>query len=78
MVANTHASQCFEQTLNDSPIQRIILLERFLALDVILNLLLNISNRMHVWTSVVRARVMSELPFMATEVILMECGCNAI
>lgn len=71
--ANTHASQWFERTLDDSAIRRIILPEGFLAVDVILNLLLNISDGMHVWPSVVRARVMSELPFMATEVILMEC-----
>jgi adenylosuccinate lyase len=71
--ANTHASQWFERTLDDSAIRRIILPEGFLAADVILNLLANISDGLHVWPNVVKAHAMAELPFMATEVILMEC-----
>merc|ERR1719148_567963 len=71
--ANTHASQWFERTLDDSAIRRIVLPEGFLAVDVILNLLSNIADGLHVWPNVVRAHVMAELPFMATEVILMEC-----
>lgn len=71
--ANTHANQWFERTLDDSAIRRIVLPEGFLAVDVILNLLSNIGDGLHVWPSVVRAHVMAELPFMATEVILMEC-----
>jgi len=71
--ANTHASQWFERTLDDSAIRRIVLPEGFLAVDVILNLLSNIGDGLHVWPNVVRAHVMAELPFMATEVILMEC-----
>lgn len=71
--ANTHASQWFERTLDDSAIRRIILPEGFLAVDVILNLLHNISDGMHVWPNVIRQHAMAELPFMATEVILMEC-----
>lgn len=47
--------------------------ESFLAADVIVTLLSNIVDGMHVWPGVVRARVMSELPFMATENILMAC-----
>lgn len=47
--------------------------EGFLSADVIVTLLTNIADGMHVWPGVVRARVMSELPFMATENILMEC-----
>jgi len=70
--ANTHASQWFERTLDDSAIRRIILPEGFLAVDVILNLLTNIADGLHVWPSVVKKNVMAELPFMATEVILME------
>ena len=71
--ANTHASQWFERTLDDSAIRRIILPEAFLATDVVLNLLENITDGMHVWPNVIKKHVMEELPFMATEVILMEC-----
>lgn len=73
MAANTAANQWFERTLDDSAIRRIYLPEAFLAVDVILNLLSNIGDGLHVWPNVVKARVMAELPFMATEVILMEC-----
>lgn len=71
--ANTHANQWFERTLDDSAIRRIILPEGFLACDVILTLLTNISDGLVVWPNVVKAHVMAELPFMSTEVILMEC-----
>ncbi|KAG7356447.1 adenylosuccinate lyase [Nitzschia inconspicua] len=71
--ANTAANQWFERTLDDSAIRRIILPEGFLATDVILTLLANIADGLHVWPEVVRSHVMAELPFMATEVILMEC-----
>merc|ERR1712226_985515 len=71
--ANTHANQWFERTLDDSAIRRIILPEAFLATDVILNLLENISDGLHVWPEVVKAKVMEELPSMATENIMMEC-----
>lgn len=71
--ANTHANQWFERTLDDSAIRRIILPEAFLGCDVILNLLENISDGLHVWPEVIKAHVMAELPFMATENIMMEC-----
>merc|ERR1712170_248437 len=71
--ANTHANQWFERTLDDSAIRRIILPKGFLAVDVILNLLSNIADGLHVWPNVVKSHVMAELPFMSTEVILMEC-----
>jgi len=70
--ANTAANQWFERTLDDSAIRRIILPEGFLAVDVVLNLLENITDGLHVWPEVIRSHVMAELPFMATEVILME------
>jgi len=70
---HTHANQWFERTLDDSAIRRIILPEAFLAVDVILTMLENISDGLHVWPEVVRSHVMAELPFMATENILMEC-----
>ena len=47
--------------------------EGVLATDAILTLLSNIADGLHVWPNVVKAHVMAELPFMATEVILMEC-----
>lgn len=72
-MAHTHANQWFERTLDDSAIRRIVTPEAFLATDVILNLLDNISDGLHVWPEVVRAHVMAELPFMCTENILMEC-----
>ncbi|KAL3936039.1 MAG: hypothetical protein SGARI_002727 [Bacillariaceae sp.] len=71
--ANTSANQWFERTLDDSAIRRIILPEGFLATDVILTLLANIADGLHVWPEVVKSHVMAELPFMSTEVILMEC-----
>jgi adenylosuccinate lyase len=71
--ANTHANQWFERTLDDSAIRRIILPEAFLGTDVILSLLENIADGLHVWPEVIRAHTMAELPFMATENILMEC-----
>ena len=70
--ANTHANQWFERTLDDSAIRRMYLPESFLAVDVILNLLSNIADGLHVWPEVVKSHIMAELPFMATEVILMK------
>ena len=72
--ANTAANQWFERTLDDSASRRIILPEGFLAVDVILTLLSNIADGLHVWPEVVKSHVMAELPFMSTEVILMECN----
>lgn len=71
--AHTHAGQWFERTLDDSAIRRIILPEAFLAADVILNTLINISDGLHVWPAVIRSHIDKELPFMATEVIMMQC-----
>ena len=71
--ANTAANQWLERTLDDSAIRRIYIPEGFLATDVILTLLMDISDGLNVWPNVVKAHVMAELPFMATEVILMEC-----
>lgn len=76
--AHTHANQWFERTLDDSAIRRMILPEGFLATDVILNLLENIGDGLHVWPEVVKMHVMAELPFMSTEVILMECKCDVL
>jgi len=71
--AQTHANQWFERTLDDSSIRRIILPEGFLAADVVLTTLISIADGLHVWPAVIRAHLDLELPFMATEVILMDC-----
>ena len=59
--------------MDDSAIRRITLPEGFLAADVILSTLSSIADGLHVWPNVIRSHVEAELPFMATEVILMQC-----
>jgi adenylosuccinate lyase len=71
--AHTHANQWFERTLDDSAIRRMVLPESCLAADVILTTAINIADGLHVWPAVIKARLNLELPFMATEVILMDC-----
>jgi adenylosuccinate lyase len=71
--AHTHANQWFERTLDDSAIRRIIIPEGFLAADVVLSTLISIADGLHVWPAVIKSRLDLELPFMATEVILMQC-----
>jgi adenylosuccinate lyase len=70
--AVTASTQWFERTLDDSANRRIVLPQGFLAADGILNLYMNISAGLVVYENVIRCRVMQELPFMATENILME------
>lgn len=70
--AITAATQWFERTLDDSANKRIAMAEGFLALDGVLNLYINISEGMVVYDKVIKAHVESELPFMATENIMME------
>lgn len=50
-----------------------VLPEAFLATDVILNLVTNVSDGLQVWPNVIKSHIKAELPFMATENILMEC-----
>jgi len=69
--ANTAATQWMERTLDDSACKRIYVPEGFIAVDVILNLVLNISQGMVVYPQVINKHLMAELPFMATEEILM-------
>ena len=69
--ANTHANQWFERTLDDSANRRIVLPEAFLATDVILSLLVNVTDGIQIWPNVIARRVAAELPFMATENIMM-------
>ena len=69
--AMTAGTQWFERTLDDSANKRIAMAEGFLAADAILNILLNVSDGLVVYPKVIRARVMAELPFMASENIMM-------
>lgn len=71
--AITASTQWFERTLDDSANKRIAVSEAFLALDGVLNLYINISKNLVVYEKVISAHVNNELPFMATENILMEC-----
>lgn len=70
--ALTAAEQWFERTLDDSSNKRIAVPEAFLCADVILETWLNVSQNLVVYPAVIEARLRSELPFIATENILME------
>ncbi|MEA4826310.1 MAG: adenylosuccinate lyase [Clostridium sp.] len=70
--AITAGTQWFERTLDDSANKRLSVSECFLALDGVLNLYINISENMVVYEKVIKSHVENELPFMATENILME------
>lgn len=70
--AITASTQWFERTLDDSANKRISVAEAFLALDGVLNLYINISENMVVYEKMIAAHLESELPFMATENIIME------
>lgn len=69
--AITASTQWFERTLDDSASKRISVSEAFLATDGILELMLNVSKGLVVYPKVINARLAGELPFMATEIILM-------
>ncbi|MEG2570487.1 MAG: adenylosuccinate lyase, partial [Clostridia bacterium] len=69
--AITASSQWFERTLDDSANKRIAVPEAFLAIDAILKIYLNVASGLVVYPKVIEKRVMSELPFMATENIMM-------
>jgi adenylosuccinate lyase len=67
----THAVQYFERTLDDSANRRLVIPEMFLATDAILLLMANISRGLEVHPAVIGRRVAAELPFMATEQLLV-------
>ncbi len=69
--ALTAATQWFERTLDDSANRRVAVSEAFLATDAILNILLDVCDGLVVYPMVIRQRMMQELPFMATENIMM-------
>ena len=70
--AITSATQWFERTLDDSANKRLSVPEAFLAIDGILDLYLNVVDGLVVYPKVIQKRLMSELPFMATENIMMD------
>ena len=70
--AITASTQWFERTLDDSANKRLSVSESFLAIDGVLELYMNITSGLVVYPKVIESRVMSELPFMATENIMMD------
>ena len=68
----TSATQWFERTLDDSANKRISVAEGFLAVDSILNIMLNVCDGLVVYPKVIAQRLNRELPFMATENIMMQ------
>ena len=70
--ALTTSCQFFERTLDDSANKRIAMAEAFLGVDAILNIMMNVCDGLVVYEKVIRQRVMNELPFMATENIMMD------
>ncbi len=70
--AITSAAQWFERTLDDSANKRLSIPEGFLAVDGILDLCLNVVDGLVVYPKVIEKRLLSELPFMATENIMMD------
>ncbi len=70
--AITSATQWFERTLDDSANKRLAIPEGFLAVDGILDLCINVVDGLVVYPKVIEKRLMSELPFMATENIMMD------
>ena len=70
--ALTASTQWFERTLDDSANKRISVPEAFLAVDAILSLYINVVDGLVVYPKVIEQRLMKELPFMATENIMMD------
>jgi adenylosuccinate lyase len=77
--AHTAANQWLERTLDDSANRRVVLAELFLATDAVLGLYLNVSSGMVVHPELVRRNLEQELPFLASEALMMEAvkaGCD--
>ena len=71
--AITSSTQWFERTLDDSANRRIVNAQAFLAVDAILNIYMNVAENLVVYDKVIAKHIRAELPFMATENIMMEC-----
>ncbi len=67
----THGVQYFERTLDDSANRRLVIPEAFLATDAILVLMRNVASGLEVHPARIRQRVLDELPFMATEELIV-------
>jgi len=74
--AMTAATQWFERTLDDSANKRLSLPQAFLAIDAILIIWKNVLDGLVVYPKMIEKRIMSELPFMSTEYVIMECVKN--
>ena len=74
--AITASTQWFERTLDDSANKRLSVPEAFLATDAILNLYINVIRGLKVYPAVIKKHLDAELPFMATENIMMYCVKN--
>ena len=70
--AVTASTQWFERTLDDSANKRIVISQAFLALDGVLDLYINVSDGLVVYNKIIKRNIDAELPFMATETILMK------
>ncbi|MBQ2739995.1 MAG: adenylosuccinate lyase [Clostridia bacterium] len=71
--ALTASTQWFERTLDDSANRRIVNAQAFLSVDAILNIYMNVAENLVVYEKVISKHIRAELPFMATENIMMEC-----
>ena len=71
--AITASTQWFERTLDDSANRRIVNAQAFLTVDAILNIYMNVSENLVVYDKVIAKHIRAELPFMATENIIMAC-----
>ncbi|MDE5548513.1 MAG: adenylosuccinate lyase [Clostridia bacterium] len=71
--AVTASTQWFERTLDDSANRRIVNAQAFLTVDAVLNIYMNVAENLVVYEKVIEKHLAQELPFMATENIMMEC-----
>ena len=69
----TYANQMFERTLDDSAPRRIYIPQTFLTADAILTITINVVSGLQVWPEMISKRLQFELPFMATEQIIVAC-----
>jgi adenylosuccinate lyase len=74
----THAAQFFERTLDDSANRRLVIPESFLACEAILLLMANVASGLEVRRNRIAQRVVAELPFMATEKLIVRAVRNGI
>ena len=70
--AMTASTQWFERTLDDSANKRLVIPQAFLAIDAVLNIFMYVTDGMVVYPKVIESHINAELPFMATETLLME------